>query len=246
LLLALALLALPTWATTPESAFGEANKAYEEGRYDEAAERYLALLNYRIEDPRLEYNLGNAEFKRGRLGYAILHYERARRLAPTDPDILANLEYARARTFDRVESEPLPAAVRWVYRLQDRLGPDRQAWGLVTLVWIAAVLLAWGLARPGRWSAAYGWTLAGLLLAGTLTAVSWSMTYQRLEGRPLAVVLVPSADVLAGPGLNNATLFTAHEGLTVEVRGELREEWIQVSLPNGLGGWIPRDAVGLV
>ena len=41
------------------------------------------------------------------------------------------------------------------------------------------------------------------------------------------------------------TLFTVHEGLTVEVRGE-RDEWIQVSLPNGLFGWLSRDSAGLI
>jgi len=35
------------------------------------------------------------------------------------------------------------------------------------------------------------------------------------------------------------------EGLTVEVRDE-RDEWIHVSLPNGLNGWLRRDTVGFV
>ena len=38
----------------------------------------------------------------------------------------------------------------------------------------------------------------------------------------------------------------AYEGLTVEIQGDVRSEWIQVSLPNGLFGWIPLEAVGLV
>ena len=46
---------------------------------------FSSLLRYGLADARLEYNLANAEYKRGRLGEAILHYERARRLAPADP-----------------------------------------------------------------------------------------------------------------------------------------------------------------
>jgi uncharacterized protein YgiM (DUF1202 family) len=53
--------------------------------------------------------------------------------------------------------------------------------------------------------------------------------------------LQPSAEALAGPGLNNAALFTLHEGTTVTVRSE-REGWLQVALPNGLSGWVVRDA----
>ena len=84
-----------------------------------------------------------------------------------------------------------------------------------------------------------------LVLAATLIALSWWATWTRLDGTDLAVVLDDAVEVLAGPGPNNATLFTVHEGLTLEVRAE-RPEWIQVSLPNGLNGWIPRTAIGLV
>jgi len=233
-------------AATPEETFSRANEAYEQRDYASAAEGYRSLLRYRIRDPRVEYNLGNAEFKLGNLGRAILSYERARRLDPTDPDIRANLAYARSLTFDRVEPAPMPGLVRMIYTLQDRLGPDRQAWIGLALFWIAAGLLAWGLSGPGRWTAACGWSLTGLVLLLAISVASWNMTYQRLEGTPLAVVLQDSVEVLAGPGFNNATLFTVHEGLTVEVRGEVRQDWVQVSLPNGLNGWVPLDAVGLV
>ena len=90
-----------------------------------------------------------------------------------------------------------------------------------------------------------GWTLAALVLAASLTALSWGGTWQRLEGERVAVVLAASVEVLAGPGENNASLFTVHEGLTLTVRSE-RPDWVQVSLPNGLNGWIPRAALGFV
>ena len=84
-----------------------------------------------------------------------------------------------------------------------------------------------------------------LLLILVLLCASWYATYQRLEGRSSAVVTERTVEVLAGPGQNNATLATVHEGLDVEVWGE-REEWIQVRLPNGVSGWVPRTAVEVV
>ncbi len=83
-----------------------------------------------------------------------------------------------------------------------------------------------------------------LLLAASL-GTSWYATYERLEGRRTAVVLGDLVEVLAGPGRNNATLATVHEGLDVEVWGE-RDEWIQVRLPNGVSGWVARGAVEVV
>ena len=95
-------------------------------RYWLLATHYRTVLKYRIRDPRVEYNLGNAEFRLGHLGEAILHYERARRMDPTDPDIEANLRFAQSRRFDRVENPELPAIVGWTRSLQDRSDPDLQ------------------------------------------------------------------------------------------------------------------------
>ena len=232
-------------AETPELLFERGNAAYEDQRFDEAIEAYETVARYGIHDVRLEYNLGNAYFRTGDLGRSILHYERAHRLSPTDPDVRANLALARSRRFDRVERQevvPLFGAFRLV---QDRLGPDRQAVGVLVLAWVIAALVTWMCVRSRRRSAAAGWGLAGLVLAATLLALSWWGTWSRLEGTPLAVVLADTVEVLAGPGPNNATLFTVHGGLTLEVRSE-RPEWIQVSLPNGLNGWIPRTAIELV
>lgn len=232
-------------AQTPETIFNEANAAYEDGRYEEAAKGYRSLLRYRINDARVEYNLGNAEFRKGNLGQAILHYERARRLAPVDQEIRGNLEYARSLCFDRVEA-PRPAAiVRWFHTVQNHLGPDRQAWIALSLIWLAAGLVAWCGSRRGGWNRVHGWLISGMLVALIVSGTSWHATLQRLEARESAVVLDEVAEVLAGPGYNNPGLFTVHEGLTLEIRAR-RDEWLQVSLPNGLSGWIAIQAVGQI
>jgi len=232
-------------AETPEELFDQGNSAYEQGRYADAAEAYEMVLRYQIRDPRVEYNLGNARFRLGELGQAILHYERARRMDPTDPDIRANLEYARSLSFDRVEPPELLGAIRWVRALQDRLGPDAQSWAFLALVWILAGFLAFKLSRPGRWDASAGWSVAVLLVLALLVAGSANATFQRLEGKRVGVVLDDVVEVLAGPGENNPTLFTVHEGLVLEIRAE-RADWVQVSLPNGLNGWVPSGSLGQV
>ena len=232
-------------AQTPEDVFLEGNAHYEDGRYAAAAVAYRSLLRYQIRDPVLEYNLATAEFRLGKLGRAILHYERARRLDPTDRDIGANLEFARSFRHDQVEPEQQAAIVRWTRALQNRLGPDRQAWAAMAVVWLIAALQAWCFSRPRGWSATHGWLLGALLLVLAVSSASWYATLHRLEGRRRAIVLEQVVEVLAGPGYNNPALFTGHEGLGLWIRGE-RDEWLQVSVPNGLHGWIARDAVGEV
>jgi hypothetical protein len=229
-------------AQTPEEIFSGANAAYEQGRYDDAAQGYRTLIKYQIRDPRVEYNLGNTEFRSGRLGKAILHFERARRLDPTDHDIRANLAYARSFCFDQVPVSDAPALLLWLRAGQDRLGPDRQAWIFLGLFWALCMIIAWTLSRPGRSGAGIGWLASALVVLLLIVAVSWYTTYLRLEGSQSGVVLAASVEVLAGPGENNPTLFTVHEGLIVEIR-DVRPEWIQVSLPDGLNGWMVRNAV---
>ncbi|HXV76655.1 MAG TPA: tetratricopeptide repeat protein [Candidatus Polarisedimenticolaceae bacterium] len=237
--------AAPAAADSPERIFERGNSAYDAGAYAEAADAYRTLLKYQILDPRLEYNLGNAEFRLGNLGRAILHYERARRLDPSDRDIQANLAFARSLRLDRVPPAERPAAVAWVVGIQDRLGPDPQAWTLVALLWLLGAVVAWGLAERGRWSGGLGWCSATLALLIGLTSMSWYATHTRVEGQTTAVVVDEATEVLAGPGQNNATLATIHEGLDVEVWGE-RNEWIQVRLPNGVSGWVAKRAIEIV
>ena len=228
-------------AESPEETFDSACRAYEQGHWDVAADGFRSLLRYGLADWRLEYNLANTEYKRGRLGEAILHYERARRLAPAESDIVANLAIARGRIRDVVEDQEAAGSLRLLGGVQDRLGVAAQAGLFLALVWILAAIVAWCGSRAGGFTPGWGGTLAGTLLATALVFLSWRATWSRLEGTPRAVVLKPSVEALAGPGLNNAPLFTLHEGIAVTIESE-REGWLQVTLPNGLTGWVVRDA----
>ena len=84
-----------------QTTFEQANIAYAEGRYEEAATGYEALL---AEGPNatLYYNLGNACFKQGELAQAILNYERALRLQPNHKDAQYNLKFAQSRITDNI------------------------------------------------------------------------------------------------------------------------------------------------
>jgi hypothetical protein len=232
---------LPARADSPEEMFDAASRAYEQGHWDAAADGFRGLLRYGFADPRLEYNLANSEYKRGHLGEAILHYERARRLAPADPDIAANLAVAKTKIRDVVEEDDGGGALHFLRGAQDRLGVGAQAAMFLLGVWLLAGIVTWCGSRAGGFTPAWGWTLAGTFLLTLVVFLSWRSSWARLEGTPRAVVLKASVDALAGPGLNNASLFTLHEGIAVTIQSE-REGWLQVSLPNGLTGWVVRDA----
>lgn len=228
-------------AETAEDTFDAACREYEQGHWDAAADGFRSLLRYGIADWRLEYNLANTEYKRGRLGEAILHYERARRLNPADAEIVANLALARSKIRDVVEDDAAGGLLSAVRAVQDRVGVSAQLVMLLVAVWLIAAIVTWCGSRSGGFTPLWGWTLAALLLVSALLFLSWRATWFRLEGTPRAVILKASVEALAGPGVNNAALFTLHEGIAVTIESE-REGWLQVSLPNGLTGWVVRDA----
>jgi tetratricopeptide (TPR) repeat protein len=229
-------------ATSPDALFEQGNGAYEAGRYEEAVDAYARVLAYGVRDPRAHYNLANAFFKLGRLAPAILHYERALRLAPGDVDIRDNLEFARTRIRDRVEEAPVPYPVAAARRLLDALPMALVTGFLLAFHWLGAASLGalWWVGRPAlRRALGYGALGAGLLAAVAAGALLWQA--QVLEA-DRAIVMSDRADVLSGPAADNTVLFSVHEGTRLEVRNR-REGWIQVSLPNALSGWIAAASI---
>ena len=78
-----------------EGLIATGNARYQETDFSGALDAYETVLQAGFESADLHYNLGNAYFKTGSLGFSILSYERALKLDPGDPDIRANLDLAR-------------------------------------------------------------------------------------------------------------------------------------------------------
>ena len=83
-----------------EERFFKANQLYKEGRFEDAAKDFSELIQSGRGNGHLYYNLGNAFFRQGRIGHAILNYERAHVLIPRDADLNFNLRYARNQVRD--------------------------------------------------------------------------------------------------------------------------------------------------
>src|SRR6478735_9024230 len=90
-----ALLVVTVGLGADESAFATANKAYSENRFQDAADGYQNLLRSGHWNANLFYDLGNARYRLGDFGQAILNYERALAVEPRHPEADANLRLAR-------------------------------------------------------------------------------------------------------------------------------------------------------
>jgi tetratricopeptide (TPR) repeat protein len=82
-------------ADGPDPDLDSANRAYTDGKYEQAAQLFRQIINARGYSAPLCFDLANAEAKSGHVGAALLNYERARYLAPGDSDIDHNLQHER-------------------------------------------------------------------------------------------------------------------------------------------------------
>jgi tetratricopeptide (TPR) repeat protein len=247
LLVMLLLVAAAGWtrgAAAQDARFDEANQLYQKGDYQGALEHYRQILADGWEAPALYYNMGNAYFKLNQLGRAILFYERAKRLAPRDDDVRANLQLARSLTTDDIT--PLPGfwpfqvAAWWVGLL-----PRSALVVVVALAYLGTmtclVLLA---VRVPPSLAAWARRLA---ISGAVVTVVFGANLAVRElgiGRAdEAIVLAPEVKVQSAPS-DDASLqiFTIHEGTKVRI-DRASDEWLEVALEDGKVGWVKNDAV---
>jgi tetratricopeptide (TPR) repeat protein len=217
--------------------FFEANKAYEEERFQEAVEAYNTIAAYGLQNGHVYYNLGNAHYRLGYIGKAILNFERARLLIPRDPDLKFNLNHARDQTQDALP-EPkgfIRTTFFWLGSLT--LGEAFWAFALLNLVFWTFLFIR--LLRRSEWT--YYLTLI-LLILWLIAGTSFALKYYRLKTDDRAVVLPKEARVLAGPHEQDTLLFKLHEGAVVHVeRSEVG--WALIHLPDGKRGWIKVEAV---
>jgi tetratricopeptide (TPR) repeat protein len=223
--------------------FREANVRYEGGDYAGAADGYREIVEGGWESAPVYYNLGNAYFKQNRLGPAILHYRKARNLAPRDPETNKNLEYAGEALKDDITVLPLPFWSRagrtvagWL-SLAEWIGISAVLYFLTGL-WLLAVILLRSLRKFSP--AVLKTLLPALVLAAALSF--FARSYYRT---PRAIILAPEVSVRYGPQENEAAAFNLHEGTEVRVVRE-RNGWVQVALPDGTSGWLPADSLGMI
>jgi tetratricopeptide (TPR) repeat protein len=226
--------------------FAEANARYQAGDFEGAERLYRQLADSGVDSGTVFYNLGNASFKLNKLGEAIYWWEKARARMPGDEDIRENLDFAGLMVVDRIEVSPDPFPVRVVDRALHFFPIGREI-ALALIFFIGAnVLFAFYLvARSPAFSsrAFLGAAVAALLALIFAASAGWKLYAE--EHRREGIVVEQKTDVRSGPGNDNITVVTVHEGTRFKVRGEANG-WVQISLPNGWSGWLPRNSVRIL
>lgn len=83
----------------------KADSAYASKDYGEAVRLYSSIAEQEGTSVALLYNLGNSYFQEGDYGNAMVCYQRARRLDPSNKEVNANIKYLSSRVEDANKAE---------------------------------------------------------------------------------------------------------------------------------------------
>lgn len=229
-----------------QTQISKANKAYQEGFYENAITLYQGIINDGYTSASLYYNLGNAYFKIDRIPEAILHYERARKLDPMNEDIQYNLRIANGQIIDKIDQLPLLFYERWWNSIKQVNSPNGWAYTTLFFLFIFFISLAIFFLTTN-----YSFRKALIVAASvfiTLTVVSFIVTlqlYKEVTNKRDAIVFAATLPVKSSPEESGIDLFVIHEGLKVKVIDEIGE-WKEIKIDNGSKGWVKTETLEVI
>jgi tetratricopeptide (TPR) repeat protein len=205
-----------------------ANAAYAEGKFEQAKVDYVQLVDSREYSAELFYNLGNAWFKLGDQGRAILNYQRALILKPSFEEARVNLQTAL-----KIVGNDDPKTIG------DSLGAYADYFPVVASAsfWAAIFCLIGALRKRAPYAAFFGLVsiMAGILFASSLAVCFWIGAGLKDSNR--ALVIESATDLKYGPAITARPVESLQIGQPISLISE-RGDWTFCRANTGNLGWI--------
>jgi tetratricopeptide (TPR) repeat protein len=217
-----------------EDVFAKANQAYNETRYQDAAGSYEALVQSGRWNANLFYDLGNAHYRLGNFGKAILNYERALALDPHHPEADANLRLARD------EARALELRRDWIERYASMATVKQCSIAAAVGFWLAIFVAANLVLSRRRSLGRLALVVIGVLICG-ISAFAIFALENGTRGNALAVVTAKETEARLATADNAKSILLLPGGSEIKILSE-RGDWIYAALPNDQRGWIPSSS----
>lgn len=213
--------------------------------YRRALRRYeFAVYEGDVANGRLFYNIGNAYYRLGDLGSAMLYYRRAELLRPGDPNISNNISQIRSERNDVLPAPEASGLARSFLFWHISLSSQQKAIALTAAIALGCIAGGIFILRRKRWqliTGIVGGALA-LLFLGSITVDQLGLTAAD-QG------VITDSEVIARKGDGTAyetafvdPLHAATEFTVLERRGS----WIRIRLTDGNTAWIPEEAATMI
>jgi tetratricopeptide (TPR) repeat protein len=223
-----------------------ANEAYANGDFTKAIKWYEIALKENGESATVYYNLGNSYYKANKIAPSILNYERALLLDPGNGDIRFNLEIAKLKTVDKIESVGEFFLAAWFYSVEDSLSTD--AWSLFAItcfILLIGCLFLFFFSREIsiKKSGFYiGICLLVFVVFGNIFACNQKKS---LTQRDSAIIFVPTTTIKSSPADSGTDLFILHEGAKVQLKNKIGD-WNEIETADGNVGWIKSSEIVVI
>ena len=226
--------------------FEEGNTLYNEGKYAEAIDKYMAILETGKHSAELYYNLGNAHYKLNNVAPSIYYLEKAKLLNPNDKDIINNLAFANNMTVDAIDNVPEVGFSRLIKNATNTFSFDVWAKAAVALafIYVILVLLYYFSYSSGRKRVSFIASVVSLMLLCVTLVFAFNKYEIDKKDKP-AIVFVQESQVKTEPNLRSEEAFRLHEGTKVQVLDTVNN-WKKIKLTDGKTGWITSEDIKML
>lgn len=233
-------------STMARDIVAEADSAYNSLAYSRALELYMLAGDSIGTSSDLFYNIGNTHYRMGDMGRAVLWYERALKLDPTNKDAKANLDFVNSRITDKpVDNRLLLAKI--FDNSVNFTHSNNWAWTAFLLFTITVVAFVGYLVTRNvtlrKVCFFGGGVMLLLMIVSLLLAICGT---NRATSHDKAIIISPSAKLSTAPREatdNETQAFLLHEGTKVEVVDSVipsdnkGERWYEVKVA-GARAWV--------
>lgn len=234
------------------TAFGADNlsmgdAAYNKKDFNDALHYYNAALSDGV-STELYYNIGNTQYRLGNLGQAIIAYERALKLDPSNDLARRNLEFVKTKITDRPEDDST-----FLYNMHKRIvawaSPEGWAWVAFGFFVVFVGMVALYIFTSDISVRKVGF-FGGLLILAVFTyalIIAWQ-TSDNMNSHETAVVIAPTTNLCSSPSTpkdKTDKIVPIHEGTKVEITDSVATPddpaslmWYHVKINNTTSAWV--------
>ena len=243
LILFLLLFSLSSMAVENNVTLDSANAAYSKGNFEKAITLYESIINKGQVSPEIYFNLGNAYYKSNNIGFAILNYERAKKLSPDDEDITVNLKLANQKTEDKIEVAPQLFLTAWKNGIVDMMSEKGWSELCIVLIVLSLILFFIYIFTQNRHLKQLGFFGGMILIVSSIIIFFVAKhKYELTKAHSNAIITSATVTITGSPSEKGTKLFILHEGTKVEITEE-NGEWTEIKIANGNVGWVPQKSL---
>lgn len=226
----------------------QADSAYNKEDFSTAVRLYRKSIDNEGVSSNIYYNLGNAYYRIGDLGRAVISYERALKIDPSNENARINLAFVNTRITDKPEDDS-----SFLGNLHRKIisAATPNVWAWIAFALFVALLGAVALyIFPGKIVIRKTGFFGGMVIL-FVWIYALVIAYQSaaaFDDHETAVVVVPTTNLSSSPGSqkkSNDKVVPIHEGTRVEIVDSMEtpddpsaKMWYDVKINNSTRAWL--------